>query len=126
DTLVRRLGKQRQCRTRDHRLYGCPAGSWEKFEATVPAALAAKYQLSETTARHLVHRYGAHAEKPLEYVLKDQALANPIIEGEPDIRAEFAYQRDYEMAIYPEDFLLRRTRLGLFYPRLLKEGVPGL
>ena len=38
--------------------------------------------------------------------------------------AEFAYQRDHEMAVFPADHLLRRTRLGLFYPRLLQAPDP--
>ncbi len=42
-----------------------------------------------------------------------------MIAGEPDLLAEFAYQREQEMALAPPDFLLRRTRLGLFHPDLL-------
>ena len=43
------------------------------------------------------------------------ALARPIVEGEPDLLVELVYQREQEMAVRPEDFLLRRTRLGLFH-----------
>ena len=46
-------------------------------------------------------------------------LAGPVVAGEPDVLAELAYQREQEMACRPEDFLLRRTRLGLFRPGLL-------
>ena len=42
------------------------------------------------------------------------------IAGEPEIRAEFAYHREHEMAQTPADSLLRRTRLGLFHPDLLR------
>jgi glycerol-3-phosphate dehydrogenase len=41
------------------------------------------------------------------------------VSGEPDLLAEFAYQREQEMALAPADYLLRRTRLGLFHPDLL-------
>ena len=51
------------------------------------------------------------------------ALARPIAPGEPDLLVEFAYQREHEMAMRPEDFLLRRSRLGLFHPDLLGSGV---
>ena len=37
------------------------------------------------------------------------------------LRAEFAYHREFEMAQTPVDFLLRRTRLGLFRPDLLRD-----
>ena len=53
------------------------------------------------------------------YLDRDPALVKPVIESEPDLWAEFAYQRDHEMAVTPADFLLRRTRLGLFHPELL-------
>jgi glycerol-3-phosphate dehydrogenase len=125
DSLVRRLGKQRQCRTRDYRVHGCPE-RWEDFELSMPGTLARKYCISEESAQHLVNRYGACAEKVADYVKKDSSLAYPIMAGEPDLRAELSYQRDHEMAIYPEDFLLRRSRLGLFNPRFLKDEIQDL
>ena len=54
-----------------------------------------------------------------EYLGRDPALRGRVVEGEPDLLAEFAYQRDHEMAMTPADCLLRRTRLGLFRPELL-------
>jgi glycerol-3-phosphate dehydrogenase len=57
------------------------------------------------------------------YLARDPALARPVVAGEPDLWAEFAYQRDHEMALYQADHLLRRTRLGLFRPELLKRGL---
>ena len=51
-------------------------------------------------------------------------LRGRIVPEEPDLLAEFAYQRDHEMALTPADFLLRRTRLGLFRPDLLMKP-PG-
>jgi glycerol-3-phosphate dehydrogenase len=44
------------------------------------------------------------------------------VAGEPDLQVEFVYQRDREMALCPEDLLLRRTRLGLFHPALLRRA----
>ena len=45
----------------------------------------------------------------------------PVVAGEPEMLAELAYQRDEEMAVRPEDFLLRRTRLGLYHAALLAD-----
>ena len=55
------------------------------------------------------------------YVRRDLALGRPVVAGEPDLCAEFVYQREHEMAVCPEDCLLRRTRLGLYWPELLRE-----
>src|SRR5207237_175863 len=65
-------------------------------------------------------RYGTHCRDVAEYVERDPELARPVVAGEPELQAEFAYQRDHEMARYPADHLLRRTRLGLFRPELLR------
>ncbi|HZU36645.1 MAG TPA: glycerol-3-phosphate dehydrogenase C-terminal domain-containing protein, partial [Gemmataceae bacterium] len=78
------------------------------------------YGLEEAAAHHLVNRYGRRAAEVAAYVETDPTLAAPVVEGEPDLRVEFKYQREHEMACYPADHLLRRTRLGLFRPELLQ------
>jgi glycerol-3-phosphate dehydrogenase len=119
DAVVRRLGLRRRCRTRDLRLDGAPELPWQQYEPAAAARLTARYPFSKESALHLVRRYGRRAEEVAAYVERDPGLARPVVEGEPDVLAEFAYQRDHEMAQKPEDFLLRRTRLGLFRPDLL-------
>src|SRR5262249_466838 len=64
-------------------------------------------------------RYGRRAIDVAAYVGGDAGLAEPVVAGEPEMFAEFAYQRDHEMAVRPADFLLRRTRLAMYYPDLL-------
>jgi glycerol-3-phosphate dehydrogenase len=44
------------------------------------------------------------------------------VPDEPDLQVEFVYQCEHEMAISDKDFLLRRTRLGLFHPELLDQS----
>jgi glycerol-3-phosphate dehydrogenase len=114
DEIARRLGNRQPCRTRDYRLDGTATESWPEFEARSSATLETNYSFDPETARHLLHRYGRRAFDVAEYAVRDPDLAKPIACGEPDIRAETAYQRDHEMTIFPEDSLLRRTRLGLF------------
>jgi len=114
DEIARRLGNRRPCRTRDYRLDGAPPGSWVDFECRVTMTLQSQYAFGSQTAQHLLHRYGRRAFDVAEYAVRDPKLAEPISPGEPDTNAELAYQRDHEMAIYPDDSLLRRTRLGLF------------
>ena len=38
---------------------------------------------------------------------------------EPDLVGEQCWQREEEMGIYPADFLLRRSRIGMWRPELL-------
>jgi glycerol-3-phosphate dehydrogenase len=125
DQVVRRLGRRLRCRTRDLQLDGAPEGPWEAFQPAGVRDLSSRYRLEEASATHLVSRYGRRAEDVGEYVRREPSMGLPVVEGEPDLRAEFAYQRDFEMAVRPADFLLRRTHLGLFRAELL-EHPPAL
>jgi glycerol-3-phosphate dehydrogenase len=88
-------------------------------EATAITKLCSCYGLNQNAADHLVSRYGRCAPDVAAYLRQDPALAKPVVPGEPDLEVEFPYQRDHEMALYPSDHLLRRTRLGLFRPELV-------
>jgi glycerol-3-phosphate dehydrogenase len=125
DAVVRRLGLRRRCQTHDLRLDGAPPGNWEEFAASAVASLERSFHLDGESARHLVGRYGTRAADVAAYLRRDPGLARRVVPGEPDLLAEFAYQRDEEMAVAPADFLLRRTRLGLFHPDLLAAPPPG-
>ena len=118
DRVMRRLGRRGRCRTRSLPLDGSPDAPWPEYEARAAAALGRRFGLAEASARHLVRRYGRRWEEVAR--LLTPARARPIIKGEPDLVVELAYQREHEMAVRPEDFLLRRTRLGLFHPELLR------
>lgn len=114
DAVLRRLNRAAPCRTRAFRLDGALADA-----VTAVDTLRRLYGVTDAAARHLVGRYGSNAGGVAALTLRDPALAQPVVEGEPDLRAEAAYQRDHEMAVRDADVLLRRTRLGLFHPRLL-------
>ncbi len=117
DAVVQRLGLRRRCRTQNLLLDGAPPGDWPTFAAETTTQLQRRHSLDEMSARHLVDRYGRRAIDVAAYLDDDPALAKPIAAGEPDLQAELAYQRDHEMAVMPADFLLRRTRVGLFRRR---------
>jgi glycerol-3-phosphate dehydrogenase len=119
DTVAARLGRRRRGRTRNFPVDGTPREAWSRFQPAEVLTLGARYKLDERVTEHLVSRYGRHAAEVTAYLDRDAGLAKPVVSGEPDLLAELAYQRDHEMAIYPTDHLLRRTRLGLFHPRLL-------
>jgi glycerol-3-phosphate dehydrogenase len=121
DAILARISLRRRERTRRQPLDGTPPEAWADFQdRAVPRLRQAGLQ--DSSARHLVHRYGQRAIDVMEYVKRDAALMEKIHPDEPDIRAELAYQHEHEMAVFPDDFLLRRTRVGLFHPELLSEA----
>jgi glycerol-3-phosphate dehydrogenase len=124
--VARRLGCRLRGRTRDFPLDGTPRELWGRFEPEAVAALRGRHRLPETAACHLINRYGRRALDVAAYLARDPKLAEPIVPGEPDLRAEIPYQRDFEMALFPADHLLRRTRLGLFHPHLLRSELPDV
>ena len=73
-------------------------------------------RLGEKTLSHLTSRYGPRALEVIRLTNDNPFLKECIIPGEPDIWAECIYATQKEMALYPEDFLRRRTMLTLKAP----------
>lgn len=120
DALADRLGRRGPCRTRDFPLTSAASVPWSEYRSAAVRSLQHDFSLGQVTATHLVDRYGGRATRVAAYLKQHPDLAQPVLAGEPELHAEFLYQREQEMAVYPADFLLRRTRLGLFAPHLLK------
>jgi glycerol-3-phosphate dehydrogenase len=123
DVVTRRLGKRAACRTHDLALDGKPAEPWSTFAPRLVRELT-RNGLDAASAAHLVRRYGQRARDVAAILERQPDLAHRVVADEPDLLVEFAYQRDREMAVRPEDMLLRRTRLGLFHPELLQKPQP--
>jgi glycerol-3-phosphate dehydrogenase len=121
DTILRQLGQSRRCRTRTFRLDGTPKGDWSRYRQTEVESLMRGPGLDAVAAGHLVNRYGRRVEDIKVLGWDQPELWQPIVAGEPDLRVEFLFHRAQEMAVLPEDYLLRRTRLGLFHPQLLQK-----
>jgi glycerol-3-phosphate dehydrogenase len=81
--------------------------------AVQPAAgrLAEDYGVSRESVEHLLNRYGTLAEEVLQLTRTDPALARPLAEGHPYLRAEVVYAVTHENALHVDDVLVRRTRL---------------
>ena len=114
DQLGRLLGKRQRCRTRNCPLIGTPDMPWEQYLPGLVTTLCQRFSLSSAAALHLANRYGRRALDVAEYLDRAPGKREPLCAGEPDLRAEIDFQRDHEMAIFPADHWLRRTRLGLF------------
>lgn len=114
NVIMRRLGRKRFCRTRNFPLEGTPSEPWNEYAAKTEKNLMADFGLTDKAAEHLVNRYGKHATDVAALLQRHPDGSQPIAPGEPDLKIEILYQREHEMAIFPADHLLRRTRLGLF------------
>jgi len=63
---------------------------------------------------HLRHRYGADAAAVSALVGADPALGEPLVPGQPYLRAEAVYAARQEMVVDLDDVFARRTRARLF------------
>ena len=118
DRIANRLGRRGPCRTRQFLLDGALPNS-SSLSSEIEIIKQGCPALDESSARHLVSRYGRGARDVIPYLTADSRASTRIVPGEPDLRGEVAYQREHEMAIRPADFVLRRTRLGLFHPEVV-------
>jgi glycerol-3-phosphate dehydrogenase len=74
------------------------------------------FGLTREQILHLVCRYGSRAPDVLALVQSNDELNRLLVSGMPDIWAEAAYAAKTEMALEPEDVLIRRTNVGLKDP----------
>jgi len=72
--------------------------------------------LAPAVVGHLAHRYGTRLSEVLELVARDARLADPIVAGLPDPRAEVVEAVEREWAVTLEDVLRRRTHVALRDP----------
>jgi glycerol-3-phosphate dehydrogenase len=119
DRVMQLLRRKGRCRTQDFPLDGTPAEPWQRFVADTGTKLQSQYRLTDAAARHLIDRYGKRAFDVASNLTASPELAKPIVAGEPDLAVEMLYQRNHEMALTPEDFFLRRMRLGMYRPEVL-------
>jgi glycerol-3-phosphate dehydrogenase len=103
DRIVEREGREAACHTAE-----IPLGMEARAED-----LEAPDGVGEEAVSQLAFRYGHAARAVLDLAWKDPKLAEPIVEGRPDLLAEAVIAASLEQARSVADVLLRRTRLGL-------------
>ena len=69
--------------------------------------------IEDATWSHLVSRHGAEAGALHSLCAEDPALAQPLVQGLPYLKAEAVWAARYEMARDADDVLARRTRAAL-------------
>jgi glycerol-3-phosphate dehydrogenase len=112
DRLVEREARDAPCRTQEIPL-GAPVALDEL--PTVEGVPAESYPA-------LASRYGHAAQNVLALAAERGELAQPIVQGLPDLLAEVALAARSEQARSVGDVLLRRTRLGVLAARELLDG----
>jgi glycerol-3-phosphate dehydrogenase len=109
DRLVEREAREAPCRTSEIPL-GAPAEASD---------LPATPGVGEAQRAALAARYGHAAREVLQIAAERPELAQPILPGLPDVRAEVIQAARREQARSVADVLLRRTRLGVIAAREL-------
>jgi glycerol-3-phosphate dehydrogenase len=99
DEVVNLLGLEAKCRTKKLHLAGAQ-GYREPPAGTAEA--------------HLATRYGTLASEVRALIAADPALGEPLVPGQPYVRAEAVYAVRSEMATTLIDVVARRTRAHLF------------
>jgi glycerol-3-phosphate dehydrogenase len=112
DRLVERDGGDAPCHTHE-----VPIGL-----AIEASELPRVEGVPEASYEALAGRYGHAAHDVLRLAAERGALAQPVIDGLPDLLAEVAWAARSEQARSIGDVLLRRTRLGLLAARELAAG----
>ncbi len=98
DAVLEQLDRRARCRTRRLRLLG--AGRRPEPDGTLES--------------HLQSRHGSLAAEVRALVAADPSLGEPLVPGQPHLRAEAVYAARHEMATALDDVLTRRTRARLF------------
>ena len=112
DKVMNVLGRKGKSRTSNLALIG-GAG----YDAEAVAA-------SGGLAAHLGERYGTEARFVSDLLDEDATLADPVVAGQPYIKAEVVYAARSEMARSVDDVLSRRTRSRLFARDASAEAAP--
>ncbi|AGM06580.1 glycerol-3-phosphate dehydrogenase/oxidase [Amycolatopsis keratiniphila] len=112
DEALGLLGRKARCRTKNLPLLG---GAGYDAEATAATG---------GIAAHLGGRYGTEARFVSALVDEDPTLGEPLIPGQPHLKAEVVFAARSEMARSVDDVLSRRTRLRLFARDASAEAAP--
>jgi glycerol-3-phosphate dehydrogenase len=107
DRLVEREARDAPCRTHE-----IPLG-----QAIEASELPRVEGVREEAYAPLAARYGHAAHDVLAVAAERGELAQPVVEGQPDLLAEVVHAARREQARTVGDVLLRRTRLGLVAAR---------
>jgi glycerol-3-phosphate dehydrogenase len=119
DLVMKRLGTGRTgrgspCTTGIKPLPGGLSGSADEILKKIEPLNGCGLTMEQI--RHLARRYGSRAQDVIALIQRDGNLKQPLVPGMPDIWAQAVYSTLSEMAVHPEDILMRRTQIGVKDP----------
>ncbi|HSL73054.1 MAG TPA: glycerol-3-phosphate dehydrogenase/oxidase [Ilumatobacteraceae bacterium] len=113
DTVVRQLGSPwRARRSPTARLRLAGAGRPTSARGTLDA--------------HLARRFGTDADQVRALIAFEPSLAEPLVPGQPYLRAEAIHAARHEMITTLDDVLVRRTRAHLFDRAATEAAAPAV
>jgi glycerol-3-phosphate dehydrogenase len=98
--------------SRRAKLPGGHTGPFEKFVRSQTEHLITEFKLAPAVGERIVRTYGSRWPEVLELVREEEALAETLPGSPPLLAAEVEFAIRHEMAVTPEDFLLRRSGLS--------------
>jgi glycerol-3-phosphate dehydrogenase len=108
DLVCKKLEVRKRCITAQTPLPGAPA-----ILAQDISRISREQGLPIETVNYLAGIYGSRLPSVLDYINGDRHLAKPIKPDYPDIRAQIKHAVIEEEALTVNDFMLRRSTLGL-------------
>ncbi len=108
DLVCKKLKLKSVCQTAQTPLPGAPALSQKEL-----AKIVNEKKLPAQTVSHLANIYGSRIYSVLKYADEDQKMARSLSPEYPDIRAQVKHAVLEEETLTINDFLFRRTPLGL-------------
>lgn len=106
---------KRACTTGEKPL---PGGRLQRINDLVQTLLAKDGELTKQQIEHLVHRYGSRAAEILALLQGRKEWSQMLVPGMPDIWAEAVYAAQTELAVVPDDIIMRRTHVALKAPSM--------
>jgi glycerol-3-phosphate dehydrogenase len=97
------------------RLRPLPGGNIEDYDSFLDSAVTEatkRFSTAPETAKRIAATYGGRWKRVLEPILSQKSLADPLPGGTDILAAEVYFAIREEMAVTPDDFLLRRSGLG--------------
>lgn len=106
--------------------YGEPSAADKQTFIKNAQALVDNAQLSDAGVERLWRRYGLDANTIIEHIQDNPDLGKPFLQHCEFLAAEFSVIKATEMVVKLEDFIRRRSKLGLIRPHQVLSSDLGL
>jgi glycerol-3-phosphate dehydrogenase len=107
-------------------LPGGQTGLLEPYVRTESAEAERIFAVPQPTAERIIRTYGSRWRDVLNLVREDPRLGEPLPGKSGLLRAEASFSIEEEMALKPEDFMLRRSGLSWLGATALREALPTI